>query len=107
MVGIDADLERRLQAVIDVLKRNVSLRAVYLFGSYASGQQDRWSDIDLGVFFEGAESWDLTERVRLFVTLQKQVGHDIEPHFFSARAVDHPQPGSFAAEVMKQGIRIH
>jgi predicted nucleotidyltransferase len=106
MAALDAEVERRALAATKVLAREGAVRAAYVCGSRVEGRADRWSDIDLAAFMEGVESWDLWRRVRVIVKVQKEVGFDIEAHLFSASSLQHPEAGSFAANVLRHGIRI-
>ena len=106
MAVLDAEVERRALAAVEVLGREGAVRAAYVFGSHVNGRADRWSDIDLAAFVEGAESWDIWRRTETIVRIQKEVGFDIEPHLFSAALLKDAEPGSFAADVIRRGVRI-
>jgi len=106
VVALDAEVRRRALAAATVLGHEAAVRAAYVFGSHADGRADRWSDIDLAAFVEGAESWDIWRRTEAIVRVQKEVGFDIEPHLFSAASLKNAEPGSFAADVLRRGIRI-
>lgn len=69
-------------------------------------QTNQWSDYDLAVFVEGTESWKMTDLARLCATIQQEAGDDIELHFFPADQAAVPDPASFAAYVIKHGIRL-
>ena len=44
--------EKELEKISNVFKKESALLAVYLFGSYASGNPHRYSDVDMaGLFF--------------------------------------------------------
>ena len=101
------------EAVSDTIQKGLrallsrpGVRAVFLFGSQAEGTAGPDSDIDLGVFIEGAEKWDIFTRVNFAVGIQREAGDRIEPHVFPAKALEHPEPGSFAEFVIEHGRRI-
>jgi len=78
-----------------------------LFGSYAQGTADRWSDIDLAVFLEAdLDRWDLMRRAAVAAEVQEEAGDELELHFFPAEALDAPSPASFARYVLDHGLRI-
>jgi predicted nucleotidyltransferase len=106
MAVLDAEVRRRALAAARALAREGVVRAAYVFGSHVEGRADRWSDIDVAAFMEGVESWDLWQRARVIVDVQKEVGFDVEPHFFAASCLRHAEPGSFAADVLRHGVRI-
>jgi predicted nucleotidyltransferase len=105
-VVLDAEIERIALHAAKVCARKGTLKAAYVFGSYVTGRADEWSDIDVAAFMKEAASWDLWERTRIIVTVQKEVGYDIEIHLFPASSLISPEPGSFAADIIKNGVRI-
>ncbi len=59
MARVDEVIEAKARKVLQVVNRNVTVVAAYLFGSQVTGNADQWSDIDLAVFAEGIEAWDI------------------------------------------------
>jgi predicted nucleotidyltransferase len=51
--------------------------AGYVFGSHIDGTPDAYSDIDLAVFVEGLEAWEMFRRADLTTLVQDEVGDDI------------------------------
>ena len=70
------------------------------------GSADEESDIDLAVFLEDIESWDLATRAHTAALVQEKAGDDIELHFFSARSLHQPEVASFAAYILAHGVPI-
>ena len=105
MVVIPALTEQRARHALRVLSQYARIRAAYVFGSQSTGT-DKWSDIDLAVFLDGLETWSLPQRARTAALIQKEVGDDIELHFFSARKIDELPPASFAAFVIDHGVSV-
>ena len=99
-------IQVRAQEAVNAVSRQAHVRAAYLFGSHVTGTADQFSDIDIAAFIEEFESWDIQRRTRVATETQKQVGDDVELHFFSTRMSDHAPPASFAAFVQNHGIRI-
>ena len=106
MAVIDDLILRRARAALSVIARRARVRAAFLFGSHVEGQADEFSDIDIAAFVEGAEQWDLTKRVRACVEAQREVGDDIELHFFAAELLENAHKASFAAYVQSHGVPI-
>jgi predicted nucleotidyltransferase len=106
MVTLNLELMQRARATTQALRREGVVRATYLFGSHVEGRADQWSDIDIAAFMDGAESWDIWRRAQIAARVQKEVGYDIEPHFFSTAALTAPEAGSFAEYVVQHGIPI-
>jgi predicted nucleotidyltransferase len=106
MAGIDDVIENRARQALEVLGRSLKIVAVYLFGSRVDGTSDQWSDIDLAVFAEGVERWDLAQRARAIADVQEKAGDDVEVHLFSAKSLAGCDPASFAAWVLSHGIAL-
>jgi predicted nucleotidyltransferase len=106
MVAVSSEVSARARMAAETMGRSAPLRAAYLFGSHADGRADEWSDIDVAVFLDGVESWDVARETQLILQTQKAVGYDVEPHVFSSLQLKSAEPGSFAAEVIRRGHRI-
>ena len=106
MAELDITVEQRARAAVAYLSRFATVTAAYLFGSQVEGTADRWSDIDLAVFIEGVEAWDLHDRARTAARVQKEVGDDIELHFLPAGALQRHHNASFAAWVLHHGVKL-
>lgn len=78
--------------------------AIYLFGSYAKGKPEKWSDIDVAVVSEELEKdWD-EARFKLW-KMRMDVDTRIEPHGFSPNEFkDYWNP--MVHEIKKTGIKI-
>jgi predicted nucleotidyltransferase len=72
MAQLDALIERKAHTALAVVSRLGRVVRAYLFGSQIEGTADRWSDIDLAVFVEGLEAWNLHDRARVSAQVQKE-----------------------------------
>jgi len=106
MAVLNAEIERQAVEAAKALARRGTVIAAYVFGSHVTGRADEWSDIDVAAFMEGIESWDIWQRTQVMAQVQMEIGYDIEPHLFPASALQSAKAGSFAADVLKKGIRI-
>lgn len=106
MAVLEAVVHQKARNAVRALSRYARVRAAYLFGSQVDGKADRWSDIDVAVFIDGADEWDLERRVCIRADVRRQVGDDVELHLFPARFEDNPPRGSFAQYVLKHGVRL-
>jgi len=84
----------------------MKVRAAFLFGSHVDGRPDVYSDIDLAVFAEDIEAWNIFERADMTALVQREVGDDIELHYFPVHALESCDPASFAAYVLRRGVQI-
>jgi len=106
MAQLDAVIEGKTQAALSVISRLARIARAYLFGSQVEATAGRWSDIDLAVFVEGLEAWDLHDRARVSAQVQKEVGDDVEVHFLPAQALQEHDPAGFAAWVLAHGVEV-
>ena len=104
---VQEEVSTTIARALDVLHHRDGVVAVYLFGSQADGTAGPDSDIDLGVFVEGAEAWNVVKRVDFAVGIQREAGDRIEPHVFPASSLEHPRPASFAEYVIEHGVRVY
>ncbi|MCX6089828.1 MAG: nucleotidyltransferase domain-containing protein [Candidatus Atribacteria bacterium] len=102
------DLVHQLaQKAVDLLSSRLIIKAAYLYGSHITGSADKQSDIDIGIFIEGYNTFSLSQIVKLIILVQKEIDDTLDIHFFPAEALTHEEPGSFASFVIKHGLLIH
>ena len=99
-------IEQRAVQALRVLALHMKVCAGYVFGSHVNGTPDAYSDIDLAVFVEGLETWNIFQRADMTALVQSEVGDDIELHYFPAQALESSDPASFAAYVLYHGMPI-
>jgi uncharacterized protein len=97
-------IHREVKRYIALLKeRNIMVIQAYLFGSYATGRADDWSDIDLAIVtnrFIG----DRFDFRFMLTKLARKIDSDIEPHPYLASDFNDDNP--VAAEIIRGGERI-
>jgi predicted nucleotidyltransferase len=106
MGTLDTTIKSPARAAVKALSDLGAVRAAYLFGSHVEGTPDEWSDIDVAVFMEGVEHWDIHQRAEAMALVIAKVGSDVEAHLFPASALDHPPRASFAEYILRHAIRI-
>lgn len=106
MAAVRAGIAKRARLAVRALQRRVRVKGAYLFGSHVYGKPDRWSDIDIAIFADGCERWDLFRRAQISAAVQREVGNDIELHYFPAESFRAPEPATFASYILKHGVRI-
>lgn len=52
------------------------------------------------------DAWDVMEEIRFTGNIQKELGSDLDIHFFDAAQLPNPEPASFAAWVLKPGLPV-
>ncbi|MDO8509942.1 MAG: nucleotidyltransferase domain-containing protein [bacterium] len=76
---------------------------MFLFGSYAQGKPNRWSDIDIAVVIDKTTGWWSSQR---FVSrLSLLVDNRLEPHVFNIKDFAN-DADPLVYEIKKTGIRV-
>lgn len=84
-------------------ENNISIWRLYMFGSHARGSAHAESDIDLAIFWDQDEIDGFDEDVQL-MRLTRNVDLSIEPHSFSRKDFENPDP--FVHQIITTGERI-
>ena len=84
-------------------KIGIHLQQVILFGSYAKGNNNEWSDIDLAVVSDSFEGIRFNDNMKLSKPVVR-ANIDIETHPY--RPEDFTEENPFVNEILKTGIRI-
>ena len=104
MAYVEASVADMVRRFLECLyTEGIRVEAAYLFGSYAAGTPDRWSDIDIAVVSPDISEDRFEERVRL-TKLSSTIDSRIEPAPFRPEAFVDEDP--LAWEIIRKGIRI-
>ena len=100
----DQKIEKSVKSYIAQLENiGIHVQQAILFGSYASGKFDEWSDIDLAIVSNDFAGNRFEDRNKIRkITLQ--VNSDISPMPF--RPEDFNDSDYFVKEILETGIRI-
>ena len=100
----DRKIEKSVKSYIEQLENiGIHVQQAILFGSYASGKYDEWSDIDLAIVSNDFAGNRFEDRSKIRkITLQ--VNSDISPMPF--RPEDFNDSDYFVKEILETGIRI-
>ena len=93
-----------VERYIDILKqKHIEVEKAYLFGSYAKGTANEWSDIDVAILTKEiiGDSFDFKF---LLMKIARDIDIDIEPHPYLIDEFTEDNP--FAAEILKTGQQI-
>ncbi len=85
-------------------KRQINVISAYIFGSYAKGIPDKWSDIDLALIVNNYIGDEFNFQTILNKIIIETKLYDIEVHPFLADEFDDSNP--FALEILKTGKRL-
>ena len=86
----------------DVVSKQLSPAAIILFGSYAKGEANDESDIDVAVVFNGF-SGDWLKTSSALWRLRRGISYDIEPHLLDTTE----DKSGFVQHVFKTGQIIY
>lgn len=82
---------------------NINIEQAILFGSYAKGTQNKYSDIDLAVVSADFEGNRFKDNLKL-AEAKLRTSIDLETHPF--RIQDFSIDNLFVKEILKEGIRL-
>ena len=104
MDKIPAKINGLIENYIALLRNNnFPIKNAYLFGSYAKGQENEWSDVDIALIsdsFEGIRHRD-KDKVRK-ITLSVSSILEILPF----KSEDFSEENPLAKEIIKTGIKL-
>jgi len=86
-----------------ILRENMRVKRVYLFGSYAKKSSHADSDIDIAVVSDDFKGNHIENRLKL-MRLRRDIDGMIEPHPFSSKEFN--KNNSLVNEIIKTGIRL-
>lgn len=87
----------------ELIKNILTFRKAVLFGSYAYGMPEQWSDIDIGFFIDELKVSDdyLLIMSKLYEIADK-IDVRLEPHLF----ISGEDRSGFAQDIEKRGVTI-
>ncbi|ODS34658.1 MAG: nucleotidyltransferase [Candidatus Scalindua rubra] len=104
MAQIPAKVREIIDKYLVALKdNNIPVNQAILFGSYAKGNYDDWSDIDLVIVSEIFEGIRIKDRSKIrLITLKVSSNIEVLPYSPQDFKTDDP----FVKEIMETGIKI-
>lgn len=104
MAKIPDQIREVLKKYIHTLEENhIHVRRAVLFGSYAEGRANEWSDIDIALVSESFDGDRFNDRSKIRrITLS--VSSDLSPLPF--RPEDFISENPFVREILEKGVRI-
>ena len=103
-----AVISNRVRAAVDELiqqlnANNFLIRQAFIFGSYAKGQQSKWSDIDVALVSDRFEGDMFNDYCKMSPYLIK-ANLSLEVHPF--RPEDFTKDNPFVEEIIETGIKV-
>ncbi|MBI5730903.1 MAG: nucleotidyltransferase domain-containing protein [Ignavibacteriales bacterium] len=104
MAEVQNPIEKKIHQFVFELKRiGINVEKVILFGSYAKGTYNEWSDIDLAVVSNDFKGIRLIDKENMISAISA-VDYDISP--LPYRPEDFTEDDLFVKEIIQTGIRI-
>lgn len=104
MAAIPDEVIKKIQEFLDMVSAGgIHLDRAILFGSYARGRTNQWSDIDIALVsreFQGIGFYD-RQKVNPYIL---KIDTRIEPHPFRPEEFTEDDP--FVKEILNEGIEI-
>jgi len=105
MAEIDAVVLKNVRLFLDKLRDSgILISEAYIFGSYASGKADKWSDIDIAIVSPQIGNDRFEERIRL-TEVAISVDDRIEPLPFNQDTFSDDDP--FVRKIINEGLAVN
>jgi predicted nucleotidyltransferase len=96
--SVEEEITAIAKKYADLVKKEMNVEAVYLFGSFVNGNHNQDSDIDIAVITDDL-SGDIIEDTLKLMRIRRKIDTRIEPHPLR-------KDNSFVKEVIATGRRI-
>ncbi|MCX6149637.1 MAG: nucleotidyltransferase domain-containing protein [Ignavibacteriales bacterium] len=97
------NINQIIKKLIEFISEELEIKGVYLFGSYANGNPEDYSDIDLAIISDDFDGDRFSDRKRLNKFIIK-TSLDIEIHPFKTKDFSTDNP--FVTEIIRTGKKI-
>lgn len=104
MVKVPNKIKKIIEKYLALLnENNIQLKNAYLFGSYAKGNDNKWSDIDIALISDSFEGIRIKDKDKIR-KLTLSVSSEIEVLPFNSK--DFTLENPLAKEIIETGIRL-
>lgn len=104
MAHVNDEIISKVRKTIGLLNsNNISIKKAYLFGSYASGSEHEWSDIDIALVSADFSEDRFKERLRIMKMINS-IDNRIEPAPYNPEQFTETDP--LVWEIKNHGIEI-
>ncbi len=106
MAKIPQEIENAVREYAEQLSREIPVKKVILFGSYANNTNTSESDVDIAVFSDHFEKISRIESIRFLLSRARKYAYlDFQPLPFTYK--EYIEKDDFVSEVLKNGIEIN
>ena len=107
MVAAVTELDRVIVEFVGLVGKAVRVEAVVLYGSYANGSPDEWSDIDVAVISPDFEGIDMWKRQRIISRATVDRDPSLAPIGYPSSEYHNPGRHSFLREIIRTGKVVY
>lgn len=107
MVKTEANIKRIVQQFVDALKPKVRVQKVILYGSYAHGNPQEWSDIDIAVISDDFKRMSQSKRIELLAKAHMTSDSSIEPIAYTLEEYNNASHLTFLGEIKRTSKVIY
>ena len=107
MVTAKVDLKRIVKEFVSRLEPEIHVKKVILYGSYARGRADEWSDIDIAVISDDFKSMDAFKQAEFIALRKKGCDSRLEPLAFTLKEYETASHLTFLGEIKRTGKIIY
>ncbi len=104
MVKESDSVDRKIKTFKRALEEKFNISKIVLFGSYAKGNQQKDSDIDVAVICDDFKDRDRIELTKLLLGIAQSVDVNFEPLGYSEEEYKNCDNRTFLAEIKRHGI---
>lgn len=104
MAAIPSEVTGVIRRYIDIIKGDIAIDRVILFGSYAKGTYHKDSDIDLAIISPDYRDADFIDNMTKLLCKTSGLDADIQPVPFSVE--DYQEPVGIMEEILRTGIEL-
>lgn len=103
VINVDQSIINIVLEYIELLRTEINVTGVYLYGSYAKGTYNQDSDIDIAVISDDFTGNPVEDTLKL-MKIRRKVDCRIEPHPFKLEDFNENDP--HAREIIRQSVKV-
>ncbi|MEX1255815.1 MAG: nucleotidyltransferase domain-containing protein [Dehalococcoidia bacterium] len=107
MVATATELDTAITEFIARLQKGIRVEAAILYGSYAHGSPDEWSDIDLAIISPDFEGLSGSRRQEMISGLTLERDPRMAPIGYPSSEFHDPEPQTFISEIIRTGKIVY
>ena len=104
MPNLPVQIDRTIKEFLYNISMKIPIEKAILFGSYAKGNYNENSDVDLAIFSRYFNDKDRLDNFRLLFLEAMNFSVDLQPQPFTEDDLNNPE--GFVKEIFKTGVEI-